>query len=275
MFSRKLFYLYGLLLILALATMGALVYFKVTHIPLRDYTEVKQEGVLRMVTEYNQSGYFISDQVLQGFQYELSREIAKLAGVEVQVHLEMSLDKSFEGLNKNLYDVVARNIPITSELKEEYLFLEPIVLNKQVLVQRKPAHKTDRRLLRNQLELGKKTLYVPQNSPALQRLSNLQHEIGDTIHVVQDPLYSSEQLIIRVARGEIDYAVCDQQIAQIAQKQFPEIDTQTDISFTQLQAWVVRKNAPILGDSLNAWLQQIRDNGTYNRIYKHYYLQNE
>ena len=74
-----------------------------------------------------------------------------------------------------------------------------------------------------------------------------------------------------VAKGDIDYAVCDQQIAVLSQKQLPEIDIKTDISFTQLQSWAVRKDSPILLDSLNRWLDQIRKNGTFDKIYKKYY----
>jgi membrane-bound lytic murein transglycosylase MltF len=74
-----------------------------------------------------------------------------------------------------------------------------------------------------------------------------------------------------VARGDIDYAVCDQRIAEIAKSRFPEIDIKTDISFTQLQSWAVRKESTILLDSLNSWFGTIRDAGLYDRIYKRYY----
>lgn len=60
----------------------------------------------------------------------------------------------------------------------------------------------------------------------------------------EDELYSSEQLAIMVAKGDIDYAVCDQQIARVSKGNLPEIDIDTDISFTQLQSWAVRKDSP-------------------------------
>ena len=103
------------------------------------------------------------------------------------------------------------------------------------------------------------------------RLQNLGHEIGDTIYVVEDELYSTEQLMIMVAKGDIDYAVCDQQIARMTQKKLPEVDILTGVSFTQLQSWAVRKDSPVLLDSLNSWLQQIKDSGLYDQIYKRYY----
>ena len=271
--SKKLLILYAFRLIVAVVTMVQLrrLNQRPQEIGPRDYPEIKEEGILRMITEYNQSGYFVSGDTVQGFQYELSQAIAKLSGLEVQTHLEMSLAKSFEELSDNKCDVIARNIPITSEMRENYLFTEPIVLNKQVLVQRTAEANNGQAPIRNQLDLAQKTLYIPKDSPALLRLQNLGHEIGDTIYVVEDELYSTEQLMIMVAKGDIDYAVCDQQIARMTQKNLPEVDILTDVSFTQLQSWAVRKDSPVLLDSLNSWLQQIKNSGLYDQIYKRYY----
>lgn len=272
--SRKLIGVYTGLLIIAVATMIMLWRLKTmpkAEVFPRDYPEIKEEGILRLVTEYNQSGYYVAGDTIEGFQYELSQAIAQLSGLEIQIFLEMSLAESFDMLEENNCDAVARNIPITSEIKEKYLFTEPIVLDKQVLIQRTEAVNNGLKPIRNQLDLAGKTLYIPKDSPAQLRLQNLGHEIGDTIYVIEDELYSGEQLAIMVAKGDIDYAVCDQQTAVLSQKQLPEIDIKTDISFTQLQSWAVRKDSPILLDSLNSWLEQIRKNGTFDKIYKKYY----
>ena len=179
--SKKLLILYAFLLIVAVTTMIQLWRFnqRPQEIGPRDYPEIKEEGILRMITEYNQSGYFVSGDTVQGFQYELSQAIAKLSGLEVQTHLEMSLAKSFEELSDNKCDVIARNIPITSEMRENYLFTEPIVLNKQVLVQRTAEANNGQAPIRNQLHLAQKTLYIPKDSPALLRLQNLIHPDPD------------------------------------------------------------------------------------------------
>ena len=118
--SKKLLILYAFLLIVAVVTMVQLwrLNQRPQEIGPRDYPEIKEEGILRMITEYNQSGYFVSGDTVQGFQYELSQAIAKLSGLAVQTHLEMSLAKSFEELSDNKCDVIARNIPITSEMRE-------------------------------------------------------------------------------------------------------------------------------------------------------------
>lgn len=272
---KKLLIVYFCLLGIVLVTMASLYPYlqKKNPLPPRDFPEIKEEGVLRVITEYNPSDYYIEEDTILGFQYELCQAISQLSGLEVQIHLEMNLENSFEELDRQNIDVIARNIPITSENKEMHLFTEPIILNKQVLVQRTAKANHDIEPIRNQIHLGKKRLYIPKDSPALVRIKNLAHEIGDTIYIEEDELYSDEQLIIQVAKGDIDFAVCNLQNAERMLRQYPEIDIQTDISFTQLQSWAVRKDSPILLDSLNHWLDTLRKNGIYDQIYNRYYKQ--
>lgn len=267
--SKRLILLYFFLLAVAVATMAML--WQLRNSAGRDYPQIQQEGALRLITEYNPSGYYVSGDTIQGFQYELGQAIAALSGLDVQIMLEMGLPESFEALETHSCDVIARNIPVTKEAKEEFLFTDPVVMNKQVLVQRTAKANNDTLPIRNQLDLAGKILYIPKNSPARLRIQNLEKEIGDTIHVKEDSLYSTEQLIFMVAKGDINYAVCDQLIASNMQKQYREIDIDTDISFTQLESWAVRKDSPILLDSLNSWFRQIRKSGLFDQIYKRYY----
>ncbi len=225
----------------------------------RDYPEIKKEGVLRIVTEYNSTGYYVSGDTIEGFQYKLSKAIEKISGLTVEIHLENNLEKSIEGLNNQTYDIIARNIPITTENRELLAFTNPITLSRQVLVQRTAKANANISPIRNQIELAKKTLHISQNSPSALRLHNLEEEIADTIFIVENPLYSDEQLIYLVAEGDIDFAVVDYEIAAKNKRTFPQIDIQTDISFTQLQAWALKKDAPILLDSLNNWLKLVEN----------------
>ena len=109
------------------------------------------------------------------------------------------------------------------------------------------------------------------DSPAILRLNNLSHEIGDTIFIVEDPTYEAEQLVMMVASGDIDFTLCDEKMAMRLAKLLPEIDIETDISFTQLESWAVRKDSPALLDSLNSWLVRFKTTTAFSRIYRNYY----
>ena len=265
---KKLLILYIVLLFVAIATIISVRKFHITQILFNyDYPEIRDKGVLRIVTEYNQTGYYISGDTIQGFQYELSQAISDISGLEVHITLSTQLSESMELLVDRKYDIIAQNVSINTEYREDFLFSDPIVLNRQVLVQKA----NNSMFIHNQLDLAGKKIHVQQNSPAKLRLRNLEKEIGNPINIIEEKTYSDEQLIVMVANGEIDYAVCDHSLAVAYQRIYPEINIDTNISFTQLQSWIVRKDAPILLDSLNVWLNKIKENGVYDEIYKRYY----
>lgn len=237
----------------------------------RDYKEIIDEGVLHIVTDYNSVGYFVSGDTIAGFNYELIKLMESYIPLKIEVLLESSLEKSIEGIQKGEFDVLAQNVPVTSELREFLRFTEPITQNKQVLVQRKKDYNEGVEPLRSHLDLAKKTLYVPMNSPAILRIRNLSHEIGDTIFVKEDEVYGVEQLVMMVASGEIDYAVCDEKAAAAIAESQPEVDYSTLIGFTHLEAWAVSDQSPVLLDSLNTWINRAKQTREYNVIYRKYY----
>jgi len=227
-------------------------------LPPRDYPEIKETGILRVVMDYSPSGFFRTGDSIKGKQYRYIMALSEHLDIPVEIHLETTLQESLKGLNEGKYDLVARMIPVTSELRELVSFTENIMIDRQVLVQRKASDSTTI-LVRNLLELPGKKIYVPHGSPYIPRLKNLADEIGDTIQIEEMPDYESEHLIILVAKGDIDYAVCDYQTASKMVTAYPILDVTTDISFSQMHAWAVRKNSPQLLDSINGWIKEAKN----------------
>ncbi len=237
----------------------------------RDYAEIAAEKTIRAATEYNSISFYVDGETLSGFHYELIVAFARDHGWKAAITPEMSFDKRLEGLADGVFDVIAYGILATSELKDSLLLTTPIVLNKQILVQRKATSPTDSIFVKSQLDLAGKTLHVVKGSPSILRIHNLGNEIGDTIYIKEIDKYGSEQLIALVAHGDIDYAVCDESIARIVSDSFPQIDINTDISFTQFYSWGVSKQSPVLLDSLNSWLQTFCNSKEFQSIYRKYY----
>jgi len=237
----------------------------------RDFLQIQEEGVLRVVTDYNSVGYYVSGDTISGFNHDLIQLLKDYIPEEVDIQLEASLDKSIEDLKAGKYDIVARSIPVTSDLRDSIAFTEPVAQNRQVLIQRKKVYNDTIEPIRSHLDLAKKTLYVPAKSPVILRIQNLAHEIGDTIYIKEDPTYGSEQLAMMVASGDIDFTVCDEKVAANVAKTLPEIDYSTFIGFTHLEAWAVRKDSPVLLDSLNVWIRNAKESEAYDKIYQKYY----
>ena len=240
-------------------------------LPPRDYADIIREGVLRVATEYNSISFYVDGDTVAVFNYELIQAFGRDKGLRVDISPYMSFEDRLRGLSEDRYDVIAYGILATSKLKDSLLLTSPIVLNKQVLVQRKATGENDSLYIRSQLDLAQRTLHVIKGSPSILRIQNLGNEIGDTIYIKEIEKYGSEQLISLVAHGDIDYAVCDESIARAAADSLPQIDINTAISFTQFYSWTVSKQSPVLLDSLNAWLDRFQKKEEYQKIYKKYY----
>jgi membrane-bound lytic murein transglycosylase MltF len=74
-----------------------------------------------------------------------------------------------------------------------------------------------------------------------------------------------------VASGEIEYTVCDEKVAIQLSEKLPEIDIETDISFTQIESWAVRIDSPILLDSVNSWLIRFKETREFKNLIAKYY----
>jgi membrane-bound lytic murein transglycosylase MltF len=255
--TKKWLILFTALLGLSLLTMAFLL--NISRNSRRDLPEIMKEKTLNVVTEYNSVDYYVSGDSIAGLQYELCKYIGKRSGLTLRIFLENNLEVSINGLETKKYDVIARNIPITNENKQFLSFTIPVTQSKQVLVQRKISKNDSiHKIIRNQIDLADKTIYLTKNSPVILRLKNLSEEIAEKIHIEEIADYSSEQLIYMVDQKVIDYAVVDKEIALNNTQLFPELDFNTDISFTQLQAWALRKTSPILLDSLNSWIADFK-----------------
>jgi len=237
----------------------------------RDFLQIQKDGRIAIVTNLDPIGYYASGDTISGYNYELLKALQQYTPIQFDITLENSLDKSFEELKNGKYDIIARNIPMNSDLKNEYNFTSPIIYDKLVLVQRRPEYNDGKEPIRNHLEMGNITIHVPKESPVIFRLKNLSHEIGDTIFVIEDDIYEYMQLSLMVASGDINYTISDYRTAKKISNQIPELDVKTDIGFTHLEAWATRKNSTQLTDSLNVWLERFSKTKNYQLLLDKYY----
>jgi membrane-bound lytic murein transglycosylase F len=243
-----------------------------------DLDSIRSRGKLIAVTDINSTNYFIYKGEPMGFNYELLKSFSDHIGIDLEIITENHLDKAFDMLNRGEVDLLAIGLTVNSSRKQDIQFTEPIEETRQVLVQRKPenwraltADDIDKKLIRNQLDLAKKTVYVQEGSSHVERLVTLASEIGDSINIVEVP-YDSEKLIRNVADGEIEYTVCDENVAQVNATYYPDIDISTPVSFPQNIAWGVRKkNSEKLLQELNQWITSYKRTESYALLYAKYF----
>ena len=239
---------------------------------------IVKRGKLVAVTDYNSIDYFIYKGEPMGFNYELLKAFTDHLGIDLEIVTENQINHALDLLNSGEADILAFGLTVNSTRKKEILFTEPIAETRQVLVQRKPRNwrfiaeeAAEKLLIRNQIDLAHKSIYVQANSAHSERMRALSNEIGDTINIIEVP-YDSEELIKDVANGEIDYTVCDENIAMVNLTYYPNIDISTPVSFMQNIAWGLPKNNSIqLLSELNKWIASYRSTGSYALLYAKYF----
>ncbi|MGE0561911.1 MAG: transporter substrate-binding domain-containing protein [Flavobacteriales bacterium] len=245
----------------------------------RDFDTIQQEGTLTALINYGSTSYFIYKGIPQGFEYELLSLYADKIGVNLKVIPIESIDSIFYQLNAGVADVVAANLTITKERLEEVSFTHPILITKQVLIQRKPDNwkKMKKKevvdsLLRSIMELGSKTIVVRENSSFYKELKKISKDIKQKIHIELVPgTLTSEELIEQVANKEIDYTIADKNIAMVNQWYYPNIDAELVIKDHQDIAWAVRNNSDSLLKSMNSWLTEFQQTRKFKSLYNKYF----
>ncbi len=242
-----------------------------------DLQQIKKRGKLIALTDNNSTSYFIYRGRPMGYQYDLLKMFADYLGVDLQIITSNNMDDTFDKLKQEDCDLLALNLTVTKARSKIVNFTEAYGTTRQVLVQRKPdgwqkmsKREIESHLIRNQLDLAKKTVCVQANTSFYTRLKHLSEEIGDSINIVQVNK-ETEQLIYLVANGEIDYTVTDENVALLNQTFLPNIDVKTPVSFPQKLAWAVRKDSPELLTTINNWINSIKHTSMYAVVYNKYF----
>jgi membrane-bound lytic murein transglycosylase F len=238
---------------------------------------IRQEGVLKVVTEYNSISYFLYRGQPMGFQFEMLQDLANYMDIALDVSVSNDIETNFSDLIEGKVNMIAMNLTVTSERKAVVEFTEPLLQTRQVLVQRKPIQweKMNKRqvesaLVRNQLDLAGKVVYVQAGSVYEARLRSLSDEIGGGIEI-REVNMDTEQLIQRVALGEIDYSVCDENVGLVNTTYYPQLDVGTAISFPQQMAWALKPHSDSLKKVLDQWIIDYRKSSRYAVLYNKYF----
>ena len=239
---------------------------------------MRERGKLIAVTDFNSTNYFIYRGEPMGFHYELLKQFSEYLNLNLEIITENDINKAFKMLNNGKSDLIAFDLTINLSRKKEIRFTEPLNQTRQVLVQRKPGNwrtmtidDIEKKIIRDQLQLAGKNIYVQIGASSAECLKTLESQIGDTISINEVP-YETENLISMVAKGEIDYAVCDENIASVNAGYFPIIDAATPVSFSQYNAWGIRKVcSDKLASELNAWITTFKKSDSYALLYAKYF----
>lgn len=208
---------------------------------------------LKVATLYSPTSYFIYRDTPMGYDYSLLQALAGEKRLEIDLHIASSLSDAVKMLDAGAVDLIAYEVPVTSEYKDKLIHCGPENVTSQVLVQ--PASSDS--LITDVTQLVGRDVYVEAGSKYLQRMENLNAELGGgiIIHSVDRDTLITEDLIKMVSEYYIPLTVVDSDIARINKTYYPELDITMEVGFPQRSRWAVNKKHQWLADSIDAWIK--------------------
>jgi len=244
-----------------------------------DLEQIKASGKLRALLVYSGTTYYLYKGRPMGYEFELLERLSKYLEVKLEIIVVNNVNELFEKLNNGEGDIVAHGLTITTERKNKVAFTNHLYLTKQVLVQKKPDNwrsmnwrTLDNALVHDPIDLLGDTISVRDLSSYKERIYNLSEELGGKINVEILPgEMATDEIIERVAIGDIKYTIADQNIASIMSTYYPDLDVTVPVSFSQRIAWATRHESKNLLSATNNWLEQLKRKIDFNVLYNKYF----
>ncbi len=237
---------------------------KFVQVPDSSLERILEKGVIVMITQNSSNTYYIHRDQPMGFEYDLAREFARTLGVELKVETTTWLNM-FKMLLTRRGDFIAAGVTAVPSRESFVDFSRPYETIRQRLVL-----KEDHFLVQSYEDLNGMSIYVRAGTTYQERLTELKREgIGLDLVVLPDVL--TEDLIQKVAQGEIEATVADSNIALLNRRYFPGIRIGMAISEDQPLAWAVRKGDLTLLEAINSFIIKAQADGTLARIMRFYH----
>ncbi len=216
----------------------------------RDFAGIKDEGVLRMITRFNSSSYFLHRGEEKGFEYEFARKFADLYNLELEVVIAGNDEDPLDLLKNGKGDFIATNFSITPERLDLIAFSEPYNLVDQVLVFSEAGTVPETLDELNGLKIS-----IRKGSSYYNTLRELKETHGYRFEIdVLPPIWDTEAILFGLVEGEFDATVADENLYIAASHYIDGLVSGPVVSSAQPIAWGIRANAPELKELMNDYV---------------------
>lgn len=224
-------------------------------------------GEFRVLTRNSPATYYHGAEEPLGIDYELARGYAEYIGVELDIRVADRYWQIFPEVADGNFHVGAAALTVT-EPRSEIVDFSPAyqTATHQIIYRRgtgMPDELSD--LLDGRLEILAGSAFVGLLTAARVDLPELtwteNHEAG------------IEELIRRVAAGEIDYTIVDSNIFELLQHSYPETRAAFSIGKEIPVAWALQKSEDTsLRESISAYFAEVQATGELDALLERYYF---
>ncbi len=225
------------------------------------------EGVLTVGSDIAYPPFEYTDEKTgkyTGFDVDLMTEIAKRLGLEVKF-VNTAWDGIIPGLMAKKYDVICSAMTITEERAKQVDFSDPYFEAKQVILT--SASDTS---IKGVKDLNGKKVAVQQGTTgdfAAQKLV----EKGIKLEIIR--FEGTPEALLAIQKGDADAAIIDNFVAYLAAKKDPKTYRVVDDPEFPPEYYgiAVHKDNKGLLKAINEVLQEMKKDGTYDKIYEKWF----
>jgi len=224
----------------------------------RDFEQLKSSGVLRVITRYNSSTYFVHKGGQAGFDFELIDRFAQKHGLHVEVVVPKQGQEPISMLNAGEGDVICRGQSLRPEFEKWVLATRPTNFVRKLVVLPSDSPRDP-----DIASLAGLTLTIAADDNFRSELLRLKAEKRWQVFIATArPGYDPEELLAQLDRGQLEAVVVDDIVAKAAMMNLDHLKLGAVLGERRATAWYVRQNSPVLQTQLNL----ITGHGTITNI---------
>ncbi|HEY0719771.1 MAG TPA: membrane-bound lytic murein transglycosylase MltF [Gammaproteobacteria bacterium] len=234
--------------------------------PKSTLEKVQERGYVTVLTRNAATSYYEGPDGPTGIEYELAKGFADGIGVELKLIVAPNITDVLNQLADGKADFAAAGLTDTAPRRNWARFTPPYQSVTEQLVYRRstPRPRT----------LGdlKGRLEVVSRSSHAESLAKNQQEFPQLLWS-ENREASSEDLLVMVSDGTLDYTVADSHELANNQLLYPELDAAFDLTAPEPLAWAFPKNGQddTLYLAATAYFEQLKASGVLEQILERYY----
>ena len=220
-------------------------------------------GEIAVVTRNTPASFYYGADEPRGIEYELARGFAERLGVRLRI---FTADQVYDSVALGKAQIAAASLTVADARKETvefgpaYQTIQPQLIYR--LGGKKPRDLGD--LLGSRLEVVARS----SHAALLEQLRGQQ----PTLSWIEDSSASAEELIKRVAAGEIDYTIADSHLFAVLRHFYPDLRVAFSLGPENQVAWALPRGEDSLRESIASYFAEIEATGELDKILDRYYF---
>lgn len=227
--------------------------------------EIRRTGEILILTRNGSTTYYEGRDGFDGYEYALTQALARTLNVKARYEVYDSIPELLDAMEQGRGHIAAAALTRTPEREQRYKFGPDYkTVQQQVVCHRRGPvpKKVD--------DLSEVSLLVLDGSSYDERLRELAEEIPGLAWETTAEL-STDEILEKVWKREVDCAVADSNIVAINRRYFPELDIVFPITDEQHLAWVLPQGADELGRVVDEWMKSAAESDLLARLDERYY----